>query len=261
MISYQLWDSVPGHCEEVPVLEYYPSEAKTSEATVIICPGGGYGCRAQHEGHPYAAYFNSIGMDAFVCQYRVSPHRFPLPLLDLRRSVRFVRANAARFGIDPAKIAVMGSSAGGHLAALTSTYTAPIAYEDTDEIDAVSPMPNATILCYPVIRRPDETGVGHRDSFRNLMGADMEAHYAEVSCDELVNGTTPPAFLWYTADDPVNVINAYLYASALHRHGIPHEMHTFHEGPHGLGVAKDNPHVAQWLPLLRNWLRYMGWLS
>ncbi len=260
MITYQLWDNIPGFCEEKPVLEFYPCDNATSAATVIICPGGGYECRARHEGRPFAEYFNSIGMNAFVLQYRVSPHRFPLPLLDLRRAVRYIRANGEKFGVNPDKIAVMGSSAGGHLAAMASTYTAPIPYEDVDEIDTVSFMPNATILCYPVIHRPDEMGVGHVGSFVNLLGEGQEARYHEVSCDELVSDTTPPAFIWYTADDPVNVTNAYLYAIALHRHNIPHEMHTFHEGPHGLGVASDNPHVAQWLTLLHNWLGYMGWL-
>lgn len=261
MTAYKLWDTVPGLCEEEPILEFYPSITRGSDATVIICPGGAYKIRAPHEGQGYAEYFNTIGMNAFVCQYRVAPHRFPLPLLDIRRAVRYVRAHAEQFGIDPDKIAVMGSSAGGHLAALVSTYTAPIEHEGVDEIDAISPLPNATILCYPVIHRPDETGVGHKGSFSNLLGPDMEAHYADYSCDELVSDTTPPAFLWYTANDPVNVINAYLYATALHRHGIPHEMHTFHEGPHGLGLAPKHPHVAQWAPLMRNWLSYMGWIK
>ena len=88
MQTFKMWDKTPGLCLEEPVLEYFPAENKITGATVVIYPGGGYGMRAEHEGKGYAEYFNSIGMDAFVCEYRVSPHRFPLELLDARRAVR-----------------------------------------------------------------------------------------------------------------------------------------------------------------------------
>ncbi len=261
METFKLWENVPGLCEEEPVLEFYPSITKASDATVVICPGGGYGARAPHEGRGYAEFFNTIGMNAFVCEYRVSPHRFPLPLLDIRRAIRYVRANAEKFGIDSNKVAVMGSSAGGHLSALVSTYTAPIEFEGADEIDAQPFLPNATILCYPVCHCPDELNVAHVGSFRNLLGEGMEDKYHDYSCDELVSDTTPPAFLWHTSNDGgVNVINSYLYATALRRHNIPHEMHIFPEGPHGLGLAPSYPHVAQWAPLLKNWLQFLGWI-
>lgn len=260
MTTYQMWDKVPAAHSEVPVLEYYPAESKKSDAAVIILPGGGYEWRAEHEGRGYAEYLDSIGVDSFVCRYRVSPHRFPLPLLDARRAVRFVRANAEKFGVSPDRIAVMGSSAGGHLAALVSTYTGPIEFEGADETDSIDPTPNATILCYPVIHKPDETKVAHVGSFRNLMGEDCE--YDKVSADLLVNDKTPPAFIWHTSDDgAVNVINSYLYASALRRHNIPHELHVFPNGNHGLGLAGGAPHVAQWTKLLESWLGYIGWLT
>ena len=260
MTTYRMWDKTPGMCEEEPVLEYFPAENRKSDATVVIYPGGGYGMRAPHEGKGYAEYFNSIGMDAFVCEYRVSPHRFPLPLLDARRAVRWVRHRAAEFGLDPSKIAVMGSSAGGHLAGMVSTYFKPIDFEGLDEIDAESPVPDATILCYTVCHMPDDTGVAHRGSFVNLMGEDGD--FASVSNDLNVTDETPRAFLWHTSDDGgVNVINSYLYATALRQHGIPHELHVFPKGPHGLGLAQDWPHVAQWAGLMKNWLISMGWLS
>ena len=259
MTTIQLWENVPGLCEEVPVLEYYPAENKTSDATVVICPGGGYAMRAGHEGQGYAEYFNALGMDAFVCEYRVAPHRFPLPLLDIRRSIRYVRAHAAEYGVNPEKIAVMGSSAGGHLAALVSTYTAPVEFEGADELDAVCALPNASILCYPVVHLPDETNIAHVGSYRNLLGEDTD--YAKYSPNLLVNDTTPTAFLWHTSDDAVvNIINSYLYAKALREHNIKHEMHIFPSGYHGLGVATNMPHVAQWTGLLKNWLIDLGWL-
>lgn len=257
----KLWDKTPGTCNEEPVLKYFPASEKTTKSTVVILPGGGYCFRAsEHEGSAFAEYFNYLGMDAFVCEYRVAPHHhFPLPLLDARRAVRYVRANAEKFGIDPDKVAIMGSSAGGHLAALTSTYTDAIDFEGEDDIDKISPVPNATILCYPVIHMPDETNVAHVGSYENLCGDDKD--YAKYSPDLLVSDTTPTAFIWHTSeDDCVNVINSYLYASALRRHGIHHELHVFPDGPHGMGFAKKAPHVGQWAGLMKNWLGYLGWL-
>ena len=262
MKSMLLWENAPGLCEEIPTLEYYPAKEKKTDATVVICPGGAYAMRAEHEGKGYAEFLNSIGMDAFVCQYRVAPHHFPLPLLDIRRAIRLVRAKAEAFGIDPNKIAVMGSSAGGHLAALVSNYTNPIEFEGIDQIDKQCCMPNAHILCYPVIHCPDELQIAHVGSFQNLLGPDKETDYPAFSCDALVRDSTSPAFIWHTSDDGgVNVINSYLYATALRRHNVPCEMHIFHHGRHGLGLAEtEAPHVAQWSHLLENWLSYIGWL-
>ena len=260
MQTFNLWDKTPGLCLETPVIEYFPAENRVSDATVVIYPGGGYGMRAPHEGKGYAEYFNSIGMDAFVCEYRVAPHYFPLPLLDARRAVRWVRHHAAEYGLDPHKVAVMGSSAGGHLAGLVSTYTAPIDFEDMDEIDREDPIPDATILCYTVCHMPDGTNVAHVGSFRNLCGERTD--YETFSNDLNVTDATPPAFLWHTSDDDgVNVINSYLYATALRQHGIPHELHVFPHGPHGLGLAQAYPPVAQWAELMKNWLISMGWLK
>ncbi|MBE6541220.1 MAG: alpha/beta hydrolase [Ruminococcaceae bacterium] len=259
MQKIEFWENIPGMCEVEPLLEYYPAEEKITKATVVILPGGGYSHLAEHEGKGYAEYFNSIGMDAFVCKYRVAPHKFPLPLLDARRAIRYVRFNAEKFGIDPDRIAVMGSSAGGHLAGLVTNYTDPIDFEDIDEIDKISPFPNATILCYAVGHMPDSTGVAHKGSFDNLL--ENRVNVERYSTDLLVNDSTPPAFIWHTSDDNcVNVINSYLYAKALREHNIPHEMHIFPRGNHGLGLAKNVPHVAQWTTLLKNWLAEINWL-
>ena len=133
----KMWENTPGMNEEIPVIEYYKPENMISDAAVIIFPGGGYLRRAKHEGEGYAKFLNEHGISAFVVQYRVSPHRFPLELLDARRSVRYVRYYADKFGIDKNKICVMGSSAGGHLAALVSTYMNSIDFEDVDEIDMI----------------------------------------------------------------------------------------------------------------------------
>lgn len=257
-----MWDEAPGTYSQVPCLDYYPAENKTTDATIVIFPGGGYTFHAEHEGKGFAEYFNSIGMDAFVCPYRVFPHYFPLPLLDARRAVRYVRAHAEKFGINPDKIGVMGSSAGGHLAALVSTYTAPIAFENMDEIDNANYLPNAVILCYPVIHHPDHTNVAHVGSYENLLGEKMLDFAPSVSPDLLVKDTTPPTFIWHAVDDTcVDVINSYIYATELRKHNVPCEMHIFPYGDHGIGLAYHIPHTAQWVNLMKNWLTDMGWLE
>ena len=257
MTEYRMWEKTPALNGEEPVLKYYPAEAKKTDATVVIFPGGGYSHRAKHEGEGYALYLNSIGMNAFVCEYRVLPYRFPIPLLDARRAVRYVRTHADDFGINPSKVAVMGSSAGGHLAALVSTYTQPIDYENMDDVDEISPLPNATILCYPVCHYPDGVYVSSSGSFVNLMDG-REEEYPRISPDLLVGDRTPPAFIWHTAEDMVS--HSYLYALALYQHRIPHEMHIFPHGGHGLGLAPGNPHVAQWSTMLKKWFGVLGWL-
>lgn len=257
-----LWQNTPGLCEEVPTLTEYIPENKKTDAAVVIFPGGGYSGRAAHEGKGYAEFLAENGITAFVCDYRVKPHRFPLPLLDARRAVRYVRANAEKYGIDENKIAVMGSSAGGHLAALVSTYRKPIEFEGIDELDKVNPFPNATILCYPVICSPQQGSITHAGSYKNLLGSEDDAVMQnEVDPSLNVSDETPRAFIWHTAEDPgVNVINSYTYATKLRQHGIDVELHVFPFGRHGLGLAPDFPHIAQWSTLLINWFKEIKWL-
>lgn len=260
MNAYPLWpEGIKGSSTEIPSAVYYPPREKKCRAAVIIFPGGGYTGRANHEGYGYAEFLNEAGVTAFVVHYRVRPATFPDQLLDARRAVRFVRANAEEFGIDPEKILVMGSSAGGHLAALVSTYRDPLPGEGNEEIDDVDPIPNAQVLCYPVISSDER--IGHAGSFRTLLG-DRYAERDSVSPERLVDDKTPPAFLWHTATDTgVNVINSYLYAAALREAGVPCELHTFPVGPHGLGLAPAYPHVAQWAELLLNWMRLLGFVE
>ena len=255
----ELWTKAPGQCEEIPeIMPYFPKN-KSSRAAIVIFAGGAYARRAPHEGTGYAEFLAENGITAFVVGYRVAPHHFPIPLLDARRAIRFVRAKAEEYGIDKDKIAVMGSSAGGHLTALTSNYRAALADENLDEIDREDSIPNAQILCYPVICAKED--VTHRGSYVNLLGEErVEQDKNSVSPELLVSENTPPAFIWHTANDAaVNVINSYRYATALRENGIAHEMHIFPDGRHGLGLAPENPHVAQWSELLLNWLADLGW--
>ncbi|MEE0946127.1 MAG: alpha/beta hydrolase [Acutalibacteraceae bacterium] len=262
MEKIELWENVPGNTDN-PVLEYYPSTRKTSNTAVVIFPGGGYSGRAIYEGKGYAEYLNTLGITAFVCQYRVAPNRYPLPLLDARRAVQYVRANAEKYEIDPDKIGVMGSSAGGHLAATLSTVFDDLRNEipSPDEIDNVDFMPNFQILCYPVIKLKD---YGHIGSGNNLLGEKMnDSKCVDSLCaDERVNEKTPKAFIWHTFDDAgVNVKNSLIYATALKDNGVSCEMHIFPNGAHGLGLAQSDDSVGQWPLLLKNWLKHFNLLK
>lgn len=258
--TIDLWNQTPGLCEEIPTITPYLPENKKSNMAIIIFPGGGYCMRAEHEGKGYAEFLAENGYTAFVVDYRVAPHQFPLPLLDARRAVRFVRFYAEKYGIDKNKIAVMGSSAGGHLAAFCATYFNPIEFESMDEIDKEDFVPNYQILCYPVISLFGK-GITHFGSGKSLLGERLPETCEEMSPHLLVSSKTPPAFIWHTfADEIVNVKNSLMYAQRLKDHEISAEIHIFPDGKHGLGLAlgedATSKYVSEWSRLLLRWLEY-----
>lgn len=250
--SIKLWPNVSFNGEE-PMLHRYSPENKRGDGTVIIFAGGAYSYRATHEGEPYALRLNEMGIEAFVVDYRVAPCRYPAPLLDAQKSISIVREKANEYKINPNKIAVMGSSAGGHLAALSATLHSE---------DIVDSIPNAQILCYPV------TDIeSHEGSYENLLG-DNIADYKGVTPTLLANKKTPPAFIWHTSSDRlVNVSGSYRYAARLAELGIPVEMHVYPIGGHGLGLANDLcgntivEYVQRWSEDLERWLRLIGWIN
>lgn len=265
MQDFKLWgDHFPGEVGEdgAPMLHYFPAENKISDAAVIIFAGGGYTHRAHHEGEEYACLINSFGMDAFVLDYRVNPILFPFPLLDARRAIRFIRRNSEKFGIDKNKIAVMGSSAGGHLAALLSTYRDTVLGEGRDDIDLEDATPNLQLLCYPVIDIE-----GHRGSYEMLLGENVDKH-EDLTPTLLATEATPPAFIWHTStDDVVDLNNTLRYAERLHQLGIQMEMHIYPIGTHGVGLGKGNerkdrnvPYLEKWPEELRRYLTLYGYL-
>ena len=252
MVEFTLWEKEGA----TRIVWHQPKEKKT-DAAVVVFPGGGYACLCDYEGKDYAEWLNTLGITAFVVYYHVAPDHFPLPLLDARRAVRFVRANAEKFGVAMDKIAVMGSSAGGHLSALVSTYTDGIDGEGVDEIDNYDFLPNAQILCYPVIS--SDESVFHGGSYHNLL-ADRYEEKANFDPELLATEKTPPAFIWHTAEDnTVPVANACRYMAALASKGVYGELHVFPFGAHGKALALDDPHVAQWKGALVNWLKLIGW--
>lgn len=261
MENFRLWENDPAS----PLIHFYPAKSKRGNGTVIIFPGGGYGGHTRYEGADFALRLNEYGMNTFTVDYRVAPNRHPLPMLDARRAIRFVRANAERFGIDPEKIAVMGSSAGGHLAASVSTYREKIEGEGVDALDDVCSIPNAQILCYPVIALAGS--FGHHGSAINLLADRFEELGESLSPNLIADELTPPAFIWHTSSDAiVSVVNSYRYAEKLHELGIPVELHVYPIGEHGLGLAngegdRDVPYVTTWAELLERWLILMNFTS
>lgn len=254
-----LWEKAMPYADSevdfTPTIEAYPAEG---DGAVIIFPGGGYCNRAEHEGEPVAKMLNSYGITAFVVQYRVYPYSNPSPLSDAMRAVRYVRAHAKDYKINKDKIAVMGFSAGGHLAGSVSVHYDKDVYAPTDAVDNESARPNASILCYPVI---DMLNYRHDGSKCNLLGA--RPKYADLEYMSLykqITDDTPPAFLWHTSNDAVvPVENSLMYANALAAHNIQFELHVFPQGPHGMGLAEDDVQVCQWTKALDIWLENLGW--
>ena len=187
---------------------------------VVVLPGGGYGGRAGHEGAPIAAWLNEIGLHAVVCNYRVYPWLYPTPLIDAQRAVRLTRAHAAEWGVDPARIGVLGFSAGGHLACAVANFG------DDGEAGAAEPVARcssrvqALISCYAVVSSGSK---GHAGSFRNLLGEKPAPELLHrLSLENSVTAANPPAFIWHTANDgAVPVANALLYAEALDAAKVP----------------------------------------
>lgn len=253
--TVNLWENTPGMCEETPTLDIYIPEKKTSEKAIVICPGGGYSDRAPHEGKDYAEFLNSHGITAFVCQYRVHPHKFPLPLLDARRAIRYVRFHAEEFGIGKDKVYIMGSSAGGHLAAMTSTYHKPIDFEGMDEIDEQDHKPNGQILCYPVIMLRGKHA--HQGSGMQLLGNRLEEMGDALSPDMIADETTPKAFIWHAFDDvSVDVENSMQYVARLREMKVSTEFHIYPYGGHGQGLATQIPLSRNWPYALLEWLNF-----
>jgi acetyl esterase/lipase len=218
-----------------PELTLYPPESGTANGrALVIFPGGGYWNLAPHEGKGYAEYYVKHGYTCFVVTYRLagSGHRHPAMLEDAAAAVHTVRLNAKAYAIDPQRIGVMGSSAGGHLAAsLMVHYKSFLPDADC--------RPDFGILCYPVITfGPENAHIGSRNA---LLGEEADPELVELlSCEKQVNVDTPPCFLWHTAEDPaVPMQNSLLYADALHKNGVTCELHVYSKGRHGLGLETD----------------------
>ncbi len=260
--TMDLWDNIPEHFEEIPKITAYIPKNQECNCAILFFAGGCYWSRSSREGGKYAQYFAEKGIVCFVVDYRVFPHKFPAPLLDARRAVQFVRHYAEKFGVDKNKIAVFGASAGGHLAALVSTYYDDLAIEKKDAIDGEDYIPNAQILAYPVIKLLGKN-VAHLASGINLLGEQLVWKGEELSPDLIATNRAPKAFIFHTlTDSAVPVVNSMDYAKRLQSVGVNVELHIFHRGEHGDGICgkddEDNRYVAQWATLCLNWLKSIG---
>lgn len=247
-----------------PSIRLYPApDATRTGAAVVVCPGGGYGHLASdHEGQQVAQWFNSIGVTAAVLKYRLGPkYHHPVPLQDVQRAIRYVRSHAAELSVDPARIGVMGFSAGGHLASTVSTHFDAGTPDATDPIERVGCRPDFSILCYPVISF--EADYSHKGSIKNLLGENPDpALVHSLSNETQVTNETPPTFLFHTAEDTgVPPQNAVAYYMALLEHKIPAELHVYQNGPHGVGLAAGDPVLSTWTQRLADWLKQSGFLA
>lgn len=219
---------------------------------MIVCPGGGYEFTSPREADPVALEFAAIGYNVFIVDYSVQQNAAGYrPLKELAEAVHIVRGNSAEWNVDPAKIAVIGFSAGGHLAASLG-----ILWNDREIGLPEDCRPDALVLGYPVITLGEYTHEGTRN---NVTGGDPVMR-EKLSLENRVTSETPPTFVWHTVDDPaVPAENTLLLINALKRSSVPFECHLFAHGTHGLSVCTaevetPNPQCREWVQLCRTWL-------
>ncbi len=267
-VTIPLWekgapDATGAEEQDIPTLTIYkPDEAIATGAAMIICPGGGYGHLAMdHEGRAVAEWLNGLGIAAFVLKYRHAPaYRHPSPLRDAQRAIRLVRANKDAWGVDENRVGILGFSAGGHLASSAGTH---FKWKDelaTDDVDQLSARPDFMVLVYPVITMTED--YMHRGSRNNLIGKDGSEELATLMSNERqITAETPPTFLIHTTTDtgvpPENSIYFYL---GLREAGVDAEMHIYEKGPHGFGLAPDDPVLSTWPARCADWLRVKGFI-
>jgi len=240
---------------------YLPPRENATGAAVIICPGGGYHVLVStREGSRVAKAFNEQGVAAFVLKYRLPDDRIMTdksigPLQDAQQAIKTVRQRAAEWNIDPAKIGIMGFSAGGHLAATAGTH-----FENAviDNNNGTSLRPDFMILIYPVISMLD--GVGHAGSREALLGKNPTDQKIKFFSNEYhINNTTPPAFITLAGDDTVvPILNSFLFYDNLKKNSVPAEMHVYASGEHGF---LKQPSFEEWFGRCCYWMRNNGWMK
>lgn len=243
-----------------PDLTCYPLDAAERPA-ILVLPGGGYQDLAEHEGAPVARWLNGIGLHAAVLSYAVGAGAHPQALLDARDALASLRSRRSGMAVRPGGLGVIGFSAGGHLAAMLAT--------DSDDVSGVDPdsyagRPDAAILGYPVtdLREslPGRIPNLHQSSARALLPEASADLLTELSPAARVTDDMPPCFVWTTADDEtVPALHALELMTAMAVAGASFEAHVFAHGRHGLGLADNEPAVAQWQQLSATWLDGLGW--
>ena len=241
---------------------FLPAPEKATGAAIVICPGGGYGGLAEHEGRGYAEWLADNGVAGIVLKYRLGSkgYRHPAMLNDAARAVRLTRTKAAEWKIDPKRVGIMGSSAGGHLASTLLTHFDAGKVGDADPVERESSRPDVGILCYAVITMGDNTHGGSRG---NLLGDKPAPELIELlSNEKQVTKDTPPCFIWHTwEDNAVKVENSMDFAAALQRNHVPFDLHVYQKGGHGMGLGG---HVGgplhPWAADCLVWLKVQGFV-
>jgi acetyl esterase/lipase len=267
----RLWEGdAPGALgkadKDIPTLTVYLPDANTATgAAMVICPGGGYAVLSHHEGKGYAQWLNQMGITCFVLKYRLGTdgYRHPCMLQDAKRSVRLVRANAEKWKIDPKRIGIIGSSAGGHMVAMLVTHFDKGDPNAADPAERMSCRPDMGILCYPVISMDNYI---HKGSRKYLIGENPSQKLIdETSAQKNVRPDTPPCFIWHTvADEAVPVQNSLMFANALQDADVPYDLHIYRDGDHGIGLGGAPTEPDDWHPWTadcRFWLKTQGFLK
>lgn len=251
---------------DIPTLTVFlPEKASQATSAVVICPGGGYGFLAfDYEGINEAEWFQQRGVAAFVLKYRLPAkgYRHPVPLLDVQRAIRLVRSHAADWKINPAKVGIMGFSAGGHLASTLETHFDagnPLA---VDPVDQPSCRPDFAVLVYAVISMKD--GVTDPGSKNNLLGPHADPQLAEsLSNETQVTPQTPPTLMVHAVDDevvPIEKSSRLMYA-ALQKAGVPSALQEYSHGSHGFGFGPNQKNAPPgWLDKAYDWLKAQGFM-
>lgn len=256
-ITNRVWQvATPG------VYAFVVQPEENAGTAVLICPGGGYERLAYlQSGVSLAKWYNSHGISAFVLNYRLPnqpdlENRKIAPLQDAQRAMKFIRANAAQWGIHKDKIGVMGVSAGGHLASWLAESKEDFSLIK-DSLDAVSYHPDFLVLLSPVITLGK---YAHKGSRNNLLGADTSQAYIEQYSNDLhVNASVPPTFMVHAYNDAaVNVRNSLLFYNALVEQGVHASMHIFPQGGHGIRLYDNPGSLELWTNLLELWLKEMN---
>ncbi len=242
-----------------PTLEVYlPDKATATGTAIVVIPGGGYGVVVyQGEGIGTAKALAQKGVAAFVLKYRLPSDSTMIdkttgPLQDAQQAIKRVREGAAKWGIDPGKVGIMGFSAGGHLASTEATH---FDKAQIDNSENTSLRPDFQVLVYPVISMRDS--LAHRGSRDNLLGKNPSQQTIELFSNESqIRANTPPTYLTHAADDKVvDVDNSIAYFEALRHQKIPVEMHVYPKGDHGFIFRQPS-----WIDPLFDWMKRNNWI-
>jgi acetyl esterase/lipase len=242
-----------------PRMEIYRPAHPDGSAVLVIGGGGYFRIQIDSAARPIARWLQSQGVTAIVLFYRLPGDGWneDAPFQDGQRAMRLIRANAARLGIDPHKVGVIGSSAGGHLAGILATRGDHDFYPRIDAADGAAARPDFAALIYPVIsmRPPLDT----TRTARHLAG--LPDFAADYSVEEHVTAATPPVFLAHAADDPIaNVGHSLAMFAAMRTAGRPVELHIFQHGGHSWGLGRPGSEVAAWPALFTAWARANGFM-